>query len=116
VAEDAVLIKPVSAPKFPVIREINWEFCQFCPSGVILTSVQRVNSMASSQIPCQKELGIFSTKQGSLRAETRNFVQATTPSVTGQDSEDERVLPSGSKCLGFAPDVRESARFATCGQ
>ena len=50
-AEEAVLIEPVSSPKFTANREINREFSEIRPSPVILASNQRVNSPASSQIP-----------------------------------------------------------------
>jgi hypothetical protein len=59
VAEDAVLIGPVSAPRFPANREINREFCRFHPSGVIFASIRLINSMACSEIPYATEQGIF---------------------------------------------------------
>jgi hypothetical protein len=59
VAEDAVLIGPVSAPRFPANREINREFCRFHPSGVIFASIRLINSMACSEIPYATEQGIL---------------------------------------------------------
>jgi hypothetical protein len=58
-AEDAVLIGPVSAPRFPANREINREFCRFHPSGVIFASIRLINSMACSEIPYATEQGIL---------------------------------------------------------
>jgi hypothetical protein len=51
VAEDPVLIEPVSAAIFPANREINRESCEIWHFHMILTSSQRVISIASSRIP-----------------------------------------------------------------
>ncbi|SRR6266849_9295632 len=64
VADDAVLIAPVSGLKFPTNREINREFRGFAPNSVILAPIQAATSMAYSQIPHASEQGIFLPKQG----------------------------------------------------
>src|SRR5713226_403083 len=64
VADDAVLIAPVSGLKFPTSREINREFREFAPNSVILAPIQAATSMACSQIPYASEQGIFLPKQG----------------------------------------------------
>ena len=63
-ADDAVLIGPVSGLKFPANREINREFRGFGPNSTIRASIQPATSMACSQIPYATEQGIFLPKQG----------------------------------------------------
>jgi hypothetical protein len=64
VADDAVLIGPVSGLKFPANREIYRDFRGFGPNSVILASIQPATSKACSQIPYTSEQGIFLPKQG----------------------------------------------------
>jgi hypothetical protein len=64
VAADAVVVEPVSTPKFPASREKNREFCQMCPLRAISKADTRANSKAFSQIPYAKEQGIISVEQG----------------------------------------------------
>jgi hypothetical protein len=73
-ADDAVLIVPVSGLKFPANREINREFRGFGPNSVILASIQPAISMACSQIPYASEQGIFLPKQGIPSAEPGNLL------------------------------------------
>src|SRR6266542_1487018 len=63
-ADDAVLIEPVSGFKFPANREINREFRGVGPNSVILASIQPATSMACSQIPYTSEQGIFPPQRG----------------------------------------------------
>jgi hypothetical protein len=64
VAEDAVLIGPVSIVKFPASREINREFRRFGSFLRIRAVNQQANSMSCSQIPYASEQGIYWTEQG----------------------------------------------------
>ena len=63
---EAVVIGPVSNPKFPDNREINREFFKFGPFSGILAPNQRANSIACRRIPYEMEQGIFLTEQGIL--------------------------------------------------
>ena len=63
-AEDAVLIEPVSAAKFPANREKYREFCRNGRSGPISASSQRVNSIGFSRIHYATEQGIFKRVSG----------------------------------------------------
>jgi hypothetical protein len=64
VVADAVLIEPVSTPKFPANREINREFRRIRLLGAILKADTRANSEACSKIPYSTEQGIFAKEQG----------------------------------------------------
>jgi hypothetical protein len=64
VAADAVLVEPVSTPKFPANREINREFRRIRQLGAILKADTRANSEACSEIPYSTEQGIFAKEQG----------------------------------------------------
>ena len=68
---DAVLVEPVSTPKFPANREINREFCQIRTHCEILKANTRTNSKTFSQIPYAKEQGIILAKQGILAQDQR---------------------------------------------
>ena len=61
---DAVLVEPVSSPKFPANREINREFRQIRLVGAILHADTRANSEACREIPYSAEQGIFAKEQG----------------------------------------------------
>ena len=61
---DAVLVEPVSSPKFPANREINREFRQIRLVGAILHADTQANSEACSEIPYSAEQGIFAKEQG----------------------------------------------------
>ena len=61
---DAVLVEPVSTPKFPANREINREFRRISLLGAILKADTRANSEACSEIPYSTEQGIFAKEQG----------------------------------------------------
>jgi hypothetical protein len=64
VVADAVLIEPVSTPKFPANREINREFRRIRLLGAILKADTRANSEACSKIPYSTEQGIIAKEQG----------------------------------------------------
>ena len=63
-AEDTVLIEPVSSLKFPIIREINWEFCQFCRSNIILVQHSASEFNAFQLNSLSKLTGNFADYQG----------------------------------------------------
>jgi hypothetical protein len=65
-ADDPVIVEPVSGSPFPANREINRDFRHFCLCGPDSVLVCRVNSMVCSQIP-------YSTKQGNVFNEQGNF-------------------------------------------
>ena len=69
---DAVLVEPVSAPKFPANREINREFRQIRLLGAILPADTRANSEACREIPYATEQGIFAKGTGNLHPRTGN--------------------------------------------
>jgi hypothetical protein len=69
VVADAVLVEPVSTPKFPANREKNREFCKIHPNLKIIRADKRAKSKASSGIPCATEQGIISKEQGICRRE-----------------------------------------------
>src|SRR5262249_49671779 len=71
-AEDAVSCELVSAPKFSANREINREFSRIRPSTAIFGSNQRVDSIASSRIPCATEQGISKRVSGKIFQGTGN--------------------------------------------
>jgi hypothetical protein len=64
--EDAVLVEPVSALKFPANREINREFCRIRPSTAVSTPSQRANSVTCSFIPYAPEQGFFDRVSGKM--------------------------------------------------
>src|ERR1700680_4053121 len=45
-AEDAVMIGPVSAAKFPASRQFAGNFCRFCPLWAIFMSIDQANPVA----------------------------------------------------------------------
>jgi len=59
---DAVIVEPVSTPKFPANRDINREFRQIRLLCEILNADTRAISKAFSQIPYATEQGILPTK------------------------------------------------------
>jgi hypothetical protein len=69
VADDAVLIAPVSKPKFPANREINREFFNFGPNSAILMSIRYAIPMAYGKIPYVTEQGIICAEQGIFGSE-----------------------------------------------
>jgi hypothetical protein len=79
---DAVLVEPVSAPKFPANREIIREFRQIRLLRAILHADTRANSKASSKIPYSAEQGIISAEQGILVQEQGIF-PAKSEIITG---------------------------------
>jgi hypothetical protein len=70
---DAVIVEPVSTPKFPanrdINRDINREFRQIRSLCEILNADTRAISKAFSQIPYKTEQGIISAEQGILTQE-----------------------------------------------
>src|SRR5712692_817206 len=72
-ADDAVLIGPVSRVKFPANRENNREFFNFGPNFAILVSNRRATSMACREIPYATEQGIFGGITGNFFQGTGNF-------------------------------------------
>jgi hypothetical protein len=69
---DAVIVEPVSTPKFPANREINREFRRICPLCEVLKANTRAISKAFSKIPYAPEQGIISAEQGILVQEQGN--------------------------------------------
>jgi len=59
---DAVIVEPVSTPKFPANRDINREFRQIRSLCEILNADTRAISKAFGQIPYATEQGILPTK------------------------------------------------------
>jgi hypothetical protein len=59
---DAVIVEPVSTPKFPANRDINREFRQIRSLCKILNADTRAISKAFGQITYATELGILPTK------------------------------------------------------
>jgi hypothetical protein len=71
-ADDAVLIEPVSASNSLIIainREINREFRRIQASSAICVSDQRADSIAYSQIPYTTEQGISNCVLGNFLEE-----------------------------------------------
>jgi hypothetical protein len=66
---DAVIVEPVSTPKFPANRDINREFRQIRSLCEILNADTRAISKAFSQISYATEQGIISAEQGILTQE-----------------------------------------------
>jgi hypothetical protein len=73
VVADAVVVEPVSTPKFPANRENNREFRRIRSLCEILKASKRAISKASSQIPYATEQGIISAEQGILALEQGNL-------------------------------------------
>jgi hypothetical protein len=69
VVADAVVVEPVSTPKFPGNREINRECCQIRTLSKILKANTRANPKACGKIPYATEQGIISAEQGILAQE-----------------------------------------------
>jgi hypothetical protein len=69
VVVEAVLIGPVSNPKFPDNREFNREFSKIGPFSAIHASNRRADSNGYIIIPYEMEQGIFLTEQGIVCAE-----------------------------------------------
>jgi hypothetical protein len=69
VVADAVLVEPVSTPKFPANREKNRKFRQIRSFYEILKANTRSISKAFSQISYATEQGIISAEQGILAQE-----------------------------------------------
>ena len=65
---DAVVVEPVSTPKFPGNRKINREFCQIRTHSEILKANTRANPKACGKIP-------YATKQGIISAEQEILLQ-----------------------------------------
>ena len=61
---DAVVIEPVSTPKFPANREKNREFFNFGAVFAIRGLTSPIISGLLSQIPYSPEQGIFAKEQG----------------------------------------------------
>ena len=66
---NAVIVEPVSTPKFLANRDINREFRQIRSLCEILNADTRAISKAFSQIPYATEQGIISAEQGILTQE-----------------------------------------------
>jgi hypothetical protein len=73
VVADAVVVEPVSTPKFPANREINREFRRICPLYEVLKANTRAISKAFSKISYATEQGIISAEQGILVQEQGSF-------------------------------------------
>jgi len=63
---NAVIVEPVSTPKFLANRDINREFRQIRSLCEILNADTRAISKAFSQIPYATEQGILTQEQGIL--------------------------------------------------
>src|SRR5713226_730018 len=112
VADDAVLIAPVSGLKFPTNREINREFREFAPNSVILAPIQAATSMACSQIPHASEQGIFlpkqgipSSEQGIFWAEQASQISASLSAHCGALAWPRNDLKRGDERKAAAPIV-----------
>ena len=68
-AEEAVLIGPVSNPKFPANREKNREFCRFGRRSYNLAAIQPLISKVCSKFP--------TNRTGNFLERTGNFLQRT---------------------------------------
>src|SRR5450759_5309920 len=64
VAADAVVVEPVSAPKFPANREINREFFDFGLARGSEVAICPMIHWTWSKIPYSTEQGIFVKEQG----------------------------------------------------
>jgi len=73
----AVVVEPVSTPKFPANREKNREFCRIYPLRPILSAHTPAKSKASSEIPYTTKQGIISHEQGILVQEQGIFPAKT---------------------------------------
>jgi hypothetical protein len=63
---------PSPHPVSLLTPKLTGNFARFWPSAAILVSVQRVNSIASSQIPYATEQGIFDDVSGKVFATRLN--------------------------------------------
>jgi hypothetical protein len=66
---DAVVVEPVSTPKFPANREKNREYFKFGPTCVSDDRKRPMISGLLRQIPYSTEQGIIFAKQGILAQE-----------------------------------------------
>jgi hypothetical protein len=64
VVADAVIVEPVSAPKFPANREINREFFDFGLARGSEVTICLMIQRTWSKIPYSTEQGIFVKEQG----------------------------------------------------
>ena len=64
VVADAVIVEPVSTPKFPANREINREFGRIRPRRRFTVVSRQTNSMLCSRIPYANKQGFDLTEQG----------------------------------------------------
>jgi hypothetical protein len=71
-ADEPVGFEPVSNPNSLLTGKLTGNFAKSGPSPVILTSRQRVNSMASGQIPYATEQGIPKRVSGKIFEGTGN--------------------------------------------
>jgi hypothetical protein len=81
---DAVAVEPVSASKFPANREINREFCQFCPylQPALLDSRNDFASLRRNSLPIRagnisQGTGKLQPKNSDLKTQSRS--QQRTP-------------------------------------
>ena len=74
---DAVVVEPVSTPKFPANREKNREFCRIRPLSTILKADMRAISETCSKISYATEQGNILEEQG-IPAEEQGILLAKT--------------------------------------
>jgi len=74
---DAVVVEPVSTPKFPANREKNREFRRIRALDVILKADTRESSETCSEIPYAIEQGNILEEQG-IPAEEQGILLAKT--------------------------------------
>jgi hypothetical protein len=72
-ADDTVLIEPVSMINFPANREINREVRRFLPPSPIYVLIPREISDTCRQIPMRTEQGIFGLLSGKTIRQNREF-------------------------------------------
>jgi hypothetical protein len=69
-ADDPVLVEPVSDPEFPENREIYREFLSFGRFSAIFVPNRRANSAVYNKSPYVMEQGIFFGRTGNFFAGT----------------------------------------------
>ena len=83
---DAVIVEPVSTPKFPANREKNREFLKFGPASHIREPMSPMILGLLRQIP-------YATQQGILVREQR------IPAQTSEQCERQHLITSGRDAL-----------------
>ena len=90
---DAVIVEPVSTPKFPANREKNREFLKFGPASHIREPMSPMILGLLRQIPYATQQGISEEEQGILVREQR------IPAQTSEQCERQHLITSGRDAL-----------------